>query len=151
MPRLRKPAAVLAAATLTTLTLAGPASAADTLDFWNGVSTSGQCGAATFLGSQKIDDPSLLGIQQLGTIQKYKRTCSYPSANQTCWYTQGTRIDGGTLRVGIGWRSPGGVNYSLYDAGTGTQSSPVICDHQVDGSSWWAWASAGGVNATLYT
>lgn len=142
---------IIAALTVAALALAAPAYAADTLDFWDGHSTAGECGSATFLGSQKIDDPATPGIQQAGTIQKYKRTCSYPSASQTCWYTQGSLVNGGTVRIGIGWRSPGGVNYSAYDAGTGTQSSPVICDHMVDGSSWWAWASIGGLNATLYT
>lgn len=145
-------ARIVAAVAALALAVAPAAYAADTLDFWDGASTSGQCGAATFLGSQKIDDPNVSGIQQAGTIQKYKRTCSYPtSANQTCWYTQGSRVGGGTVKIGVGWRSDGGVNYYLSDSGIGTVTSPVICAHQVDGTSWWGWAQIDGRNATLYT
>lgn len=141
-----------AAASVSVLITAGSAQAADTLDFWNGVSTSGQCGSATLLGSQKIDDPAVPGIQQAGTIQKYKRTCTYPtSASQTCWNTRATRIDSTkVVKAGITWVD-GGAQYWLSDSGAGWVSSPVICEHMVDGTSWGAWAQIGGVNAVLYT
>lgn len=133
------------------LAVAPAAYAADTLDFWDGHSASGECGTATLLGSQKIDDPFTPGIQQAGTIQKYKRTCSYPGSNQTCWNTRAKRIDGGDVTAGITWRSDSGYRYWLNDRGRGWISSPVICDHQVGGNSWGAWARIGGVDATLFT
>ncbi len=149
---MRRILTALVASAALLMALAGPASAADTLDFWNGASTSGQCGAATFMGSQKIDNPAVSGIQQAGTISKYRRTCSYPtSANQTCWYTQGSLISGGVVKIGASYVSPGGVTYSLSDSGAGTVSSPVFCQHMVDGNSWWAYAQISGVNATLFT
>lgn len=155
MPHARKPAAILAAAAVATLALAGQAQAADTLDFWNGAATSGQCGTATLLGSQKIDDPDTSGIQQAGTIQKYKRTCSYPtSANQTCWNTRATIFQGTAVKAGITWIwQDTSTQYWLNDQGAADNwiSSPVVCAHMVEGTSWGAWAAVDGKNATLYT
>jgi hypothetical protein len=143
---------LVAALALATVALtAAPAAAADSRLFWNGVDSSGQCGTPVLLGSQKVDDPAVSGIQQAGTIQKYRATCSYPtSANQTCWWTRGKRIDGGVMKTGITWIN-GGAQYWLSDNGADWQSSPMICEHMVDGTSWGAWASIGGLNATLYT
>jgi hypothetical protein len=155
----RKPArastvATLAAAAALALGATVPAHAADTLDFWNGASASGQCGTPTLMGSQKIDNPLLSGIQQAGTIQKYKRTCSYPtSANQVCWNTRAIRVDSSDVaKAGITWIGQDStVQYWLQDSGTGWVSSPLICEHQVDGLSWGAWSAVSGLTAILYT
>lgn len=162
MPAIRRTAkrtAILAAAAALTFGTAGPAQAADTLDFWNGVSASGQCGTATLLGSQKIDNPFLSGISQAGTIQKYKRTCSYgvpgsPNANQTCWNTRANIFDGNSVKAGIMWTwQDTSTGYSLYDSGPDGQwiSSPLICAHMVEGVQWGAWSAVDGVAAILFT
>lgn len=146
--------AALAAAGSVLVLAAGPAAAADTLDFWDGHSASGECGTATLLGSQKIDNPFIGGIQQAGTIQKYKRTCSYPGSNQTCWNTRAKIFEGTAVKAGVTWiRQDSTTQYWLMDQGPADEwiSSPLICAHMVEGTSWGAWAAVDNVNATLYT
>lgn len=154
MPTRRSIVPIIGAVTFA-LATATMAYAADTLDFWNGHSASGECGTATLLGSQKIDNPAVSGIQQAGTIQKYKRTCTYPtSASQTCWNTRASIFTGSTVKAGVTWIGQGGTTqYWLMDQGPADEwiSSPLICEHQVAGTSWGAWSAVDGVNATLYT
>lgn len=151
MKRLSFVAAITATVILGT---AGMANAADTLDFWDGHSASGECGTATLLGSQKIDDPFVSGIQQVGTIQKYKRTCSYPGSNQTCWNTRAKIFEGTTVKAGITWIwQDSNTQYWLSDQGLVDNwiSSPLICAHIVEGNSWGAWTAVDGKTATLFT